>query len=62
MKKRLVKIIHEFVSENYKTEGLSIIIHCKKSEMSGLAYDLRCILYDAVDVHDQFMDVEIMEP
>jgi len=60
MSKRIVDIYVETVPENY-THTPSIIIKCKPSEVNQVAYDIRCVLIDAIDQHPQFQNVLLKE-
>lgn len=57
---RKLQIYLECTPENYDGP-VSITIKCKKSEKNGLPYDIRCVLFDAMQRHPQFKDVIIEE-
>jgi hypothetical protein len=58
--KRKINIYTEIIPDHYEG-NTSVTIKCKKSEVPQIAYDIKSVLYDAVDVHPQFQDVLIEE-
>ena len=58
--KRTLEIYQEIIPEN-STGDVSITIKAKKSELHQLPYDIRCVLYDAIDKHPEFRNVQIKD-
>jgi hypothetical protein len=57
---RTIEIYRQLVPEHY-VHNFGITIHSKKSEISGIEYDLLCILYDCIKNHPQFGNVNIVD-
>ena len=58
--KRILEIYQEIIPEHY-TGDVSITIKAKKSELYELPNDIRCVLYDAIDKHVLFTNVQIKD-
>ena len=57
---RILELYHEYKPETFVGEP-SITIRCKDSELSQIEYDIVCVLYDAMNIHPQFKDVQIKD-
>jgi len=60
--KRILRLSVELEPEHYDTGcDCTIILKYKKSEYAKLAYDVKCILYDAINQHPQFNNIDVEE-
>ena len=57
---RILDLYHENRPEHF-VGGPSITIRCKDSELSQIEYDIVCVLYDAINMHPNFKDVQLKD-